>query len=217
MLLNQVTLLTSNLGKTLDFYENVLGLTLADCPSERLTFNVGRSTLAFQAARRSEPFYHLAFSVPANHFQAAFAWLGQRVEILPFCGDCRVAEFPHWDARACYFHDPSGNILELIARDALPNAPRPTFTRTPIVGLSEIGIVTDNVGLACLALHERYGVPYFARGPRLADFAVMGDDEGLFVVAQTGRSWWPTLRPAERHPLEIAIERDGVASQLQLV
>lgn len=218
MILSQVTLHASNLGQTLDFYENVLGLTLAECPSESLTFNVRRSKLVFlPALRRRQPFYHLAFSVPHNQFEAAVAWLEQRATILPFCGDQRIAEFPHWEARAVYFHDPDGNILELIARQALPAAPGAGFDRTPIVGLSEIGLVADHVELACQALHEHYGVPYFARGPRLRDFAVLGDDEGLFVVSQTGRGWWPTLRPAERHPLEVAIERNGVASRFQLV
>lgn len=217
MLLSQVTLHTSNLGRTLDFYENVLGLTLTEYPAECLTFNVGRSRLVFGAAlRRRQPFYHLAFSVPYNQFDAAVRWLEQRTAILPFCGDHRIAEFPDWEARAVYFHDPEGNILELIARKALPNAPSALFPRTPIVGLSEIGIVADNVDLACQALHDHYGVPYFARGPRLRDVAAMGDDEGLFIVSQTGRGWWPTLRPAERHPLKVSIERDGVASRFQL-
>lgn len=218
MTLSQVTLQTSNLGRTLDFYENVLGLTLTEHPAERLTFKTGRSKLVFEAApQRRQPFYHLAFSVPHNQFEAAVRWLEPRTAILPFCGDHRIADFPAWEARAVYFHDPEGNILELIARRPLPAAPSALFGRTPIVGLSEIGIVADNVELACQALHERYGVPYFARGPRLRDFAAMGDDEGLFIVCQTGRGWWPTLRPAERHPLEVAIERDGVASRFQLV
>ena len=217
MLLSRITLHTSNLGRTLDFYENTLGLTLAECPSERLTFTVGRSRLVFLPSRRGRaPFYHLAFSVAHHQFEAAVAWLEQRTAILPFCGDHRIAEFPTWEARAVYFHDPDGNILELIARQALPAAPTPRFVRTPIVGLSEIGLVADDVALACQALHEHYGVPYFARGPYLRDFAAMGDDEGLFIVCQTGRGWWPTLRPAERHPLEVAIEREGVASRFQL-
>jgi catechol 2,3-dioxygenase-like lactoylglutathione lyase family enzyme len=218
MILREVTLCASNLGKTLDFYENGLGLTLVECPSDKLTFIVGRSHLTFvPAPRRRQPFYHLAFSVPFGQFDGAVRWLEQRTTILPFCGDHRIAEFPDWEARACYFHDPEGNILELIARKPLPDAPTSRFARTPIVGLSEIGIVTDSVELACLALSEQYGVPYFARGPRRPDFAAMGDDEGLFIVSQTGRGWWPTLRPAERHPLHVAIERNGVESQFQLV
>lgn len=218
MLLSQVTLHASNLGRTLDFYENVLGLTLAECPSGCLTFTIGRSRLVFlPALRRRQPFYHLAFSVPCNQFGTAVRWLERRAPILPFCGDHRIAEFPDWQARAVYFHDPDGNILELIARQALPAAPGAAFARTPIVGLSEIGIVADDVEGACQALIDQYGVPYFARGRRLRDFAAMGDDEGLFIVCQTGRGWWPTLRPAERHPLELSIERDGVASRFRLV
>lgn len=48
-------------------------------------------------------FYHSAVLVPGDRFDAALTWLRERVDL------------GFWDARACYCHDPAGNIVEPIA------------------------------------------------------------------------------------------------------
>ena len=76
---------------------------------------VGETVLEFRAGGGS-PFYHFALLVPGDRFEAALAWAGDRVELLPDreTGDV-VFDFTNWDAKAVYFHDPAGSIVELIA------------------------------------------------------------------------------------------------------
>src|SRR5205807_6313178 len=78
---------------------------------------IGETALAF-APGTGEPFYHFALLVPGDRFQAAMAWITERVALLPHQGapaEQVVFDFPAWNAQACYFHDPAGNIVELIA------------------------------------------------------------------------------------------------------
>src|SRR3954462_11649834 len=74
----------------------------------------GETTLRFRAGDW-EPFYHFALLVPGDRFEAAHAWAEDEFELL----GGGVFEFENWDARAVYFLDPAGNIVELIAHHGL--------------------------------------------------------------------------------------------------
>ncbi len=58
-----------------------------------------------------------------------------------------------------------------------------------------------------------FHIPYFEKGPRLQDFAVMGDADGMFIVSKTGRGWLPTMRPSEKHWTKVLVENDGVKNE----
>ena len=78
----------------------------------------------------TDPFHHFALLVPGDRFDAARAWLGERVEPLARDDGETVFPFDFWDARAAYFHDPAGNIVELIAHAGVAEqAPRATSPR----------------------------------------------------------------------------------------
>src|SRR5262245_59858987 len=92
----------------LEFYGESLEL-----PVEDDAIRIGETKLRFAPAE-GEPFYHFALLVPGDRFDAALERARERVELL---GD--VFDFDFWDARAFYFHDPAGNIVELIAHHGL--------------------------------------------------------------------------------------------------
>jgi hypothetical protein len=125
-----------------------------------------------------EPFYHFAFLAPPERFDELAA------------GN-EVFDFPDWEAKAFYFHDPAGNIVELVAHEGLPGP----------LGLSELGLVGDTTamadGLRPLGLELWDGT--LDEPGRLAFF---GERGRTLILAPQGRGWMPTERPAERHPLE---------------
>ncbi|TLM91878.1 VOC family protein [Hymenobacter jeollabukensis] len=191
------------------FYAAVLALP-AQLTAAARRIQVGYSELIFRAAAPgTAPYYHFAFHVPHNQLDAAYAWLKARTALLPFTDGQPIADFPNWHARAFYFHDPAGNILECIARQDLPNAAAEPFSAASLLGLSEAGVVTPAVLPTAEALLAAHGIPPFHRGPRLPNFAALGDDEGLLILTETGRGWLPTARPAERHWLRIEGEQAG--------
>ena len=100
------------------FYGDVFGL-----PLEGDAIRVGETRLRF-THREGSPFYHFALLVPGDRFEAAQAWAEQRVEILRDAEGTRVFESDDWNSSAVYFHDPAGNILELIAHSGIEETAR---------------------------------------------------------------------------------------------
>src|SRR5688572_12262307 len=104
------------------FYRDLLGLQGAPARPSGLAVLVGESTLAFEAVA-GRAFYHVALLAPGDRFEAAHGWIASHVRLLPGrSGDDGVFDFVNWDARGCYFHDPAGNILELIAHRGIGDA-----------------------------------------------------------------------------------------------
>jgi hypothetical protein len=185
------------------FYGDGLGL-----PLDGEAIVVGETRVRFRV-EDGGAFYHFALLVPGDRFDEALAWAGERVELL---GD--VFDFDNWDARAVYFHDPAGNIVELIAHHGLEEDGRSgEFAAEELTGFSELGIVGDPPGL----LHRLK-----TAGLELWDGEVEGESRLGFVgekgrtliLAPPGRGWLPTARPAEAHPVELVFELDGASAEL---
>jgi hypothetical protein len=183
-----------------DFYEGRLGF-------ERVgddRYAIGARELAFDGVAR-EPFYHFALLVPGDRFAAALAWVTERVELLPGGDiDDSVFDFDNWDALAFYFHDPVGNIVELIAHRELGAAGTTgAFTAAELLGFSEVGLVGDPEQLA----HSLEGVGLVLWDGALAAgrLAFVGEKARTLILAPEGRGWLPTDRPAEPHPVDAVI------------
>ncbi len=182
------------------FYTTTLGFPRTRVGSVR----VGVTELSFREAD-GRPFYHFAILTPGDRFDAAREWIGSRVAILGG-GDIEgvVFDFDNWNALALYFHDPAGNIVELIAhRGFEENGRTGHFHPSEFLSLSEIGLVGEQdelaQGLEQLGVRLWDGV--VARG-RLAFFGSRGR---AFILASEGRSWLPTGQPAEVHPVQATI------------
>jgi catechol 2,3-dioxygenase-like lactoylglutathione lyase family enzyme len=173
------------------FYADVLGL-----PEGR----IGASTLSFSG--EGPAFYHFAFLVPGDRFAAAEAWAAGRVELLA------TIDFPAWDARACYFHDPAGNIVELIAHREIGASGRSgPFAGEELLGISELGLPGAAVGDL-----DAFGLPAWDRFDPLV---FCGRQAHTLIVTPADRGWLPTGRPAEVHPAEVGL-RGVPAGELQL-
>jgi hypothetical protein len=180
------------------FYERALGL-----PLDGDAIRIGETVLRFEPGA-GEPFYHFALLVPGNRFDPALAWARERVEIL---GDVFDAEA--WDARAVYFHDPAGNIVELIAHHELEQNGRVgDFGEDELVGFSELGVVGDPPEL--LRRLEAVGLRMWdGTIDEPGRLAFVGEHGRTLILAPTGRGWMPTDRPAEPHPVEVVLDLDG--------
>ena len=176
------------------FYGETLGL-----PLEEGAIRVGETTLRFDPAE-GEPFYHYALLVPGDRFDAALTWASERVELLG-----GVFDFDNWDARALYFHDPAGNIVELIAHHGLEeNGRSGAFAGEELVGFSELGLVGDPRFL--LGRLEPMGLEFWDGNIAEPDgLAFVGEQGRTLILARPGRGWLPTGRPAEWHPIEVAL------------
>jgi hypothetical protein len=177
------------------FYRDILEL-----PVEGDTIRIGETRLRFEPGSDAA-FYHFALLVPGDRFDAAHEWAQARVELL---GDVFASD--DWDSRALYFHDPAGNIVELIAHHGLEENGRDDgFAATELVGFSELGIVGDKPDL--LRRLEALGLQMWDGTLEAPDLlAFVGEKARTLILSPPGRGWMPLGRPAEPHPVEALIE-----------
>jgi catechol 2,3-dioxygenase-like lactoylglutathione lyase family enzyme len=166
---------------------------------------VGETELEFGPGE-GEPFYHFALLVPGDRFEAAHGWISSLVGLLPSrqTGDT-VFDFDFWDAKACYFDDPAGNIVELIAHRGIgetgANGP---FSGLELLGVSELGLVGDTPAMAGV-LQVALELPRWDGSTEEGRLAFLGERGRTLILAPLGRVWMLTDRPAEPHPIEAVL------------
>ena len=195
-----------------EFYLDRLELPVVETGRSGFAATVGASKLEFSPVPSSAP-HHFAFNIPRNRLEAATAWLSSRVDLLRHSDGGHVFPFPSWDAQALYAIDPGGNIVEWIARHAVPNeSPEdptdPLFDVSSMLEVSEVGLVTGNVAILTATL--RAGLMMRGYRPPSKEFAAIGDERGLFVVVESERPWFPTEIPASPAPVVVEIDGAGL-------
>ena len=187
------------------FYQRKLGLAITTDTSDGFALKTGPSTIEFTSAPpKTEPFYHFAFNIPENQFAEAKAWLTKRTSLLldSSTGKDEVY-FASWNAHAVYFRDPAGNIGELIARHTLKNEAKGTFSEQSLLGVSEIGLVTDDAKSLGNDLSSKLAWPKAG-----SEMAFVGDGMGYLIVAPTGRPWLPDrIQKAVIAPVEVRVNQ----------
>lgn len=205
MLLKDIKLYTADLEGTIRFYSGSLGLETLSLQEEQVSFKAGASVLTF--IRSEVPhIYHFAFDIPNNKLLEAIQWLALRAERIANPEGNYVTLFDNWNADSVYFYDQNGNILELITRfDRGINSDEP-FSAASILSVSEIGLVVDDPIAFGSQLTQAYPLSFYHKGPKRADFAVMGDEEGLLILSASTRHWYPTDVPAQAAPVQVTFE-----------
>lgn len=179
------------------FYLGVLELPLVEEAAGRFTVHAGATLLTFVATAAGRPTYHFAFTIPENKLQQAKEWLSRRTPVLSQNGQ-EVFHFPDWNADAFYFHDPAGNVAELIARHSLQNGTAEPFNAAEILYASEIGLVVDDVPAEVKALGEALGLHRYRPGSER--FAPVGDEHRLLILNHRDRGWWEDT-PSRPYPV----------------
>ncbi len=189
-----------------DFYSRQLGIDLVVANADRFSAAIGETAIEFVAGA-GEPFYHFAVLVPGNRFAEALEWASARTELLPDPGSGEVRfDFDNWGAYGCYFQDPAGNIVELIAHHGIDESnAQGEFRPTELVGLSELGLVGDPPAMAGV-LAEQLGLALWdGTVDEPGRLAFVGERARTLILSPPGRTWLPTRRAAEPHLVEAVL------------
>lgn len=207
MIIEKVILLTGNSNETKSFYRDVLELELVEDRDDSFTVQAGSTQVTFQSTTAyARPFYHFAMNIPENKFREAKSWIQARVTLIEEDGEDEVF-FTSWNAHSVYFEDPSGNIVELIARHNLANAISHPFASGDINGVSEVGVVANEVIPFVRALNEM-GVPNWRADNE--GLTPVGDEHGLFIVVKTDRIWYfSNEKQAQCYPVKVFVSGNG--------
>jgi catechol-2,3-dioxygenase len=206
MKIQELTLLTNNLFETNEFYEQKIGFEKIEETETKIGFAAGRSKLIFKLTNKKyHPKYHFAFNIPTNKIDEAIHWTLERTNLIS-TDNSYITDFENWKAKAIYFFDNNQNIVEFISRTDLNNATNKPFSVASILSINEIGLVTDEPLQTGNELIQKIEIDFFAKGPKREDFVALGDEEGLFVISNPNRKWYPTQEMAEKWKLKAKIK-----------
>ncbi|WP_035185862.1 VOC family protein [Alteribacter aurantiacus] len=205
MKINQINLFTNQLNEMISFYRDVLELNVINESAQTFTVEVGTTSLVFEQVEDSKPFYHFAMNIPENKFEEAKDWIQSKIQ-LNTENDSDEVFFETWNAHAIYFEDPSGNIVEFIARHNLNNAVNHRFSSDDLISISEIGVVVEKVIPFVRKLNER-GIPNWKEDHE--GLTPVGGEEGLFITVKEGRRFFFSQRKAVFFPLEVKVQGIG--------
>lgn len=216
MKLKEIHILTDDLTQTESFYHKVMGFDILPGDLSVLRLRAGKTVLVFHRSDREHPVYHLAFDIPNDKLEKALKWMKEKVCIIPASDSETIADFVNWNAKSFYFYDNNGNILEYITRFDLQNASGGAFDGSSVLHISEIGLVTANVPELASQITAGYRVETYPKQPPQEHFTVMGDEEGLFILASDKRNWFPTDKRAIPYWTKIYFHACGEDHELVL-
>lgn len=209
MQFKEVILQSAELAKQKAFYHGKLGLPVVEDSADKLSLQTGASLLTFENTPGRHPaIYHIAFNVPENQLPSAATWLERHTPLIASYSNPTktIFEFVAWNAHAFYFRDNEGNILEFIARHNLKNASNEPFTAENILEISEVGLPTPDVQNLADQLIEELQLPIYS-GAGSDQFTVLGEEQALFILVQSGRPWMPTRdQEALAQPTRVIVE-----------
>lgn len=214
--INAIEILTDDLVATEHFYSALMKFEISNKSHHSISFVAGQTILSFIKSNQLKPTYHFAFNIPCNQLSEALNWAASKFGLIRITGDEVVANFDSWNAKAFYFLDNNGNILEFIVRFDLNNQSSQAFSSASIQSISEIGIVTDDPIQLADELVTQHHLPLFKKGSRTAQFVTLGDDNGLLIIVSTNRNWYPTEYPAAKHYTKITMTVSGRQKEITL-
>lgn len=214
MLIKRLKLLTSDLIRQHDFYSNVLELS-AKLENDSLHIQAGKTDLFFkQAPSDWEGAYHFCFNIPENKFAECKTWISEKIPLLK--DDKGNDEFTGgtWNSSSIYFKDPSGNILEFIARHDQKNSTNESFNSKHILQVSEIGLPSKDVISFAKELCSTLSVDVYKQDFN-ETFIPIGNEDGLLILPIENRIWYPnTGMPAKLLDVKVDLEVSGKIFQI---
>lgn len=196
MKIKALELLSSDLPATAHFYEHILEIPMDSIKEERLGFSIGTTRIDFIKSDIGKPTYHFAIDIANNKLEEAYEFIRKKQPILPVSPQSNIADFSMWNAKSFYFLDVNGNILELISRFDLANKASQAFNPSCLQYVSEIGMVTKSVLKTAGEIMEHYPLQFYSKQPPLPNFCALGDENGLLILVNQKKCWYPTDRAA---------------------
>ncbi len=214
MKIRKLTIFTSQLQEQLKFYRDNLQMEIRNQSEEHFNLIAGYSVLEFRQREKSTP-YHIAFHIPDKQEEEALRWLKERVSILKSNSD-EIIDFSNWDAKSVYFYDEDKNVIEFISRGHLNKPESAIFSGKSIVGISEIGIPTENIQEKFDFLQQNCSLEIFDGS--FERFCAIGDPQGLFItINKNMKDWFPTGDKAFSSDFEIEFTHKEKSCHLQFL
>lgn len=172
------------------------------------SINLGSSRLVLRPSDHRE-YHHFAINIHPDDFEFFLKFVREELKPLPWEGKDTI-DFPNWNARAVYFYDPAGNIVEFIAREGIKqkySSPQGGIS-DKIIRLSEIGLPTSDVSDIADTIKSKAEIDRYD-GDK-SRFCAAGDEEGMFIIVDyKQKKWIPMMDDVIPFPFAAMIENKG--------
>ncbi len=166
---------------------------------------VGSSRLILEPGDHFHGVHHVAFGIAPADFELTRAWLSQRVNPILVDGSEVIVGPEGWHSKSVYFLGPEDILLEFIAREADGHMSASEADVPQPLSISEVGIGVPDVADAVDTLTDQLGLPAFP--PQGTHFAPVGGHNGLIILVDEERIWFPTAsHQAAQGPVALEIE-----------
>jgi catechol 2,3-dioxygenase-like lactoylglutathione lyase family enzyme len=210
MKINKVLIYTDKLEEVKTFYVDFLGFELKQDTSDYFSISVGRSVLIFKYSETlGNPYYHFAFDIPPEMFDEVKVWLQERVGLLTEEGQDEIY-FSGFDAKSLYFYDPAYNIVEFMARNENRNKTQANhFTVREILGISEIGLVIDNLeqSMTTLKNYDFRNIANYIDEDSL-NFIFNNNESNYLLLTKAERRWLFSDKLAKILPITVETDKE---------
>ena len=204
--------LHSNLLEELNAFYAELGFESKLLKDRLILFLSEETTLEWRHSEEGH-YYHFAFNIPENKVEQVYNFLKKRVKLLPEVQTGNeIISFVDWNAHAMYFLDPAGNIVEFIARHDLNNATSSLFNIKKDLIISEIGLPSNVVKDAFETVHKKLKIDRYSGD--FERFCAAGTEEGLLIITERNRNWYPTAIESVPSPLTAELSHLGIDAEL---
>ncbi|TPG83711.1 glyoxalase [Brevibacillus laterosporus] len=201
----EIVLQTNRLDEMKSFYGKLLEFPVEKDSAESFTVKAGESKIIFQKPSCDlKAFYHFAFMIPSNKLEESKQWLQNKGIVLYSIDNQDQFFFSDWNATASYFYDPDGNLVEFITHHSLNNPSNAPFRQNSILQISEIGLPVHDFAEDSKRICEASSQEIWQGDGK--QFAAIGDVEGLFIVINTKRPWFPDARMPGVFPTKVKIQ-----------
>jgi len=206
MKIHKLQIYSDNLLEQLRFYRDTLNLKITDNSDDYFEVETGYSTLRFQQKEKATT-YHIAFHIPDNQHKEALEWVKERIPVLRGNGQ-EIVDFMAWSAKSLYFYDKDKNIIEFISRESFSKPESALFSEKSVLGISEVGLVTENVKEKFNFLNANFELEKYDGD--FEHFCAIGDDEGLLItINQKLKDWFPTDDKAYKSEFKMQFTHQG--------
>ena len=203
-----IKLKTHKLNEMKQFYANILGFSLEQETPHSFQIALGLSSIEFNNKDVvGEPYYHFACDIPSNQFEEAKNWIKSKTNLLTENGKDEI-DFTSLVAKSFYFEDPSGNIIEFIARlDDNPSSEHP-FSLANIKKISEMSLVVQDKIPVIDYLKPYHIVPRSDSEIPSTVLCFMSDKKTkvFLLLASPNRKWLFSEKVSKIFPLDITLD-----------
>ncbi len=201
--IKELEIKTNNVEKSREFWEGSLHLQVIDTTLHGFTVKLGNSRLTFNLLASGDPIVnHFSILIPKNQIEKTLDWLknpngkylngpSSPVNILKDeTTGAEIVSNPAQNARSIYFEDPTGNIVELVARKEFGTEVTGDFSSDQFLKIVEVAAVSKSISKCYDILKSEFNVQEFPGST--AGYKPVGGGEGDILLINFDKPWKPT-------------------------